>query len=464
MDPAAPALVARDRCVSYAALFAQADETAAWLRSRPGWGRDGVPRVGLTGAGGIDYVAHALGLLLAGACLVPVAPELTTEEQRELAARTALHGVLAPAGSRWLGVTEADLRWIPLDGGGAPGFPAAEFNALDPAFIRFSSGTTGDSKGVVLGHDSLHARLTAANRALGIGPHDRVLWMLPMAHHFAVSIMLYLHHGACTVIEESPAAADILAVAERERATVVYGAPFHISMLAADTGPAVWPTLRLAVSTAAALGGDAAGAFRRRFGRPVVQGLGIIEAGLPLLNRSDAGTCPTALGRPLPDFRAEVRGPDGSPLPRGACGELWISGPGMFDAYLSPWKPRADVCHDGWFATGDLVEQDADGLFHLRGRVKSVLNVGGMKVFPEEVEQILDRHPGVLRSRVTGIDHPWLGTLPQAEVVPGGGCDPADLVRALLARCRSVLSPHKVPARILVVSDIPLTASGKVKR
>jgi long-chain acyl-CoA synthetase len=106
---------------------------------------------------------------------------------------------------------------------------------------------------VVLSHRSLVERVEAANRGLAIGPADRVLWVLPMAHHFAVSIVLYLYFGATTVVETARLAAGMLDAAARSGATVLYGAPFHHALLAADPGGLRWPALRLAVSTAARL-------------------------------------------------------------------------------------------------------------------------------------------------------------------------------------------------------------------
>jgi len=282
-----------------------------------------------------------------------------------------------------------------------------------------------------------------------------------MAHHFAVSIVLYLYHGACTVVGGSHLAADVLALAEKEAATVIYGAPFHHALLAADAGGFRWPSLRLAVSTAAPLTRATAEAFHVRFGKPLVQGMGIIEVGLPLLNVAGALESPEAVGEPLPAFDVELRDDAGEPLGAGETGELWLKGPGMFDAYVSPWQPADRVRRDGWFATGDLAERDAAGRVFLRGRKKSVLNVGGMKVFPEEIEAVLDRHPSVKRSRVLGREHPVLGTLPVAEVIPANGeLSPAELK----AWCRKSLSAYKVPVTFKRVDAVPLTASGKVRR
>jgi len=352
------------------------------------------------------------------------------------------------------------VAWLGLD---APAFAhESEFQALDPAFIRFSSGTTGRSKGVVLGHKSLAARVAAANAALGIGPGDKVLWLLPMAHHFAVSIVLYLYHGACTVLAGSHLAESVLETARESRCTVMYGAPFHCAMLAADDRGGAWPDLRLAVSTAAPLPEETARAFASRFGKPLVQALGIIEVGLPLINTGGANDVPAAVGRPLPACDVELRDEEGRPVALGNTGELWIKGPGMFDAYFSPWQPADEILVDGWFATGDLAVTDAAGRVFIRGRKSNVINVGGMKVFPEEVEAVLLKHPAVAACRVIGESHPILGAAVAAEIVACGQQAPD--ARELAAWCRCSLASFKVPARFRHVEKLGVTASGKVRR
>ncbi len=462
--PEAIALEQGNRRVSYAELKAQAGILAAQLTSsfniEPGM------RIGVQFPSGLDYVPVALATLAAGACFVPVPDELAAREKADLLERTALEGLIVyeatpawlPANSETVGAIEAGglkaalIRLQPS----ALAFPVEAFEALNPAFIRFSSGTTGRSKGVVLSHESLLKRIRGANEGLRIGPGDRVLWVLPMAHHFAVSIILYLYHGATTIIEEQHLGEDLLRAVHQQKVTVMYGSPVHYRQLASAPSNLDWPALRLAVATAAALDQATADIFHARFGKPLVQGLGIIEVGLPLLNLDSASTSPEAIGKPQPAYQCQLKDE------HEGIGELCLKGPGMFDAYLDPWQPR-EVCldEDGFFATGDLARMDGEGRAFLCGRLKSVINVGGMKVFPEEVERVLDAHPKVARSLVEGRAHPLYGEVPVARYI---AADPSPTVAELRGHCREHLANYKIPLMFSAVPALPTTASGKLLR
>lgn len=463
-DPARPALFHSTGTQTYGELLARADAIAAKLGPLL---HGPAPRVALLCPNGPDYVALALGILRAGGCLVPLAGELAVPERAAQLALTAPQVMLAAGPDTWLpgpGVAEAiagtRFSWCAL--GITAAFPEDRLAALNPAFVRFSSGTTGDSKGVVLGHETLFARARSANRRLEITSADRVLWTLPMAHHFAVSIMLYLLEGAGTVLEDSHLAGDLLTTARAHGATVFYGSPFHLALLAAEDSGRAWPTLRLAVSTAFALPEATAIAFERRYGVWPAQGFGIIEAGLPLLNTDAARAKPLSVGRP-DDCALRLRDERGADVPPGEIGELWLRGPGMFDAYLAPWCERAAATDGGWFATGDLASQDERGHVFLRGRRKSVINFAGIKFFSEEVEAVLDTHPAVRESRVSGEPHERWGAVAVAEIVARDATEPPSAA-ALAKHCRERLAAYKVPARFRMVAELPRTASGKLRR
>ncbi len=435
-DRQAVALVCDGEEITYGALIERVGAAAVPIAASK------APRVALDCPNGIAHVVLALAIVRTGKCLVPLASELAAPERERIIRETGVGAIVDAAGTLREVPTAADV-----------GFEESVLTALNPAFIRFSSGTTGTSKGVVISHESLLARITAANRGLGITPEDRIVWILPMAHHFAVSIMLYLRAGATTLIVNSHLAEDVLTAGTRHGGTVLYGAPFHHALLAAEGSGRSWPRLRLAVSVAASLPLKTARAFDARYGLPLSQGLGIIEVGLPLLNLVSAREKPGSVGRPQPDFAAEVR----------PGGELYLRGPGMFDAYLRPWLRREDLLEGGWFRTGDLAEIDGDGDIHLLGRNHSVINVGGLKCFPEEIEAVLCEFPEVAAARTYGRENARFGAVPVAEIEVRDPAQPPK-ISELANHCRRRLAGYKVPVSFQVVERIARTASGKIKR
>jgi long-chain acyl-CoA synthetase len=459
--PEQPALCVDDgrggsRVVSAAELVAIFEAHAKRLRAEgvaPG------DPCGLLARQGRGFIELALGILASGACLVPI-----PEDHRG----AVLEAFLARARLRHI-VEEDDAGFL-LRRREPPRISAAEdaaFRAMHPAYLRFTSGTTSRRKGVILGHDAILARLAAANRGLCIGPGDRVLWLLPMAHHFVVSILLYLRYGACILLPASSLARPVLEFASREGATVCYASPNHIRLLASDLSSHGLPSLRLAVSTADGLRAEVARAFEQRFGRPVSQALGIIEVGLPVANLAAAAAKPEALGRPLPDFQVWLRGEDGKPLQGPTSpersGEICIRGPGMLDAYLDPWLTAREILEPDGFRTGDQGWFDADGDLYLVGRRANRISMAGMKFFAEEVEEVLDAHPALRASRVFAREHAHLGEIPVAEVVAADPLLPPD-PRALTAFCRERLPGYKIPREFRVVEEIARTVSGKLRR
>ncbi|MEI7774658.1 MAG: class I adenylate-forming enzyme family protein, partial [Verrucomicrobiota bacterium] len=224
------ALLGDNFSISYEDLISCADAIAERIKSLLSANWPSVPthRVGLFAPNSGDYVIVALGILRAKACFVPIASELAPLERSDQAFRTALHLLVSVGPKCWpenpMGTEQTgNIIWHWSILGALPSFCEQRFAALNPAFIRFSSGTTGESKGVVLGHASLHERIISANKRLKISAADRILWTLPMAHHFAVSIVLYLFEGATVILEDSHLATGILQNAVRNRATLIYG-------------------------------------------------------------------------------------------------------------------------------------------------------------------------------------------------------------------------------------------------
>ncbi len=459
-SPDSTAFISDHLSLSFGQLFQHVAELSSAFQKWSAFRHDSKIRIGVKAPNGLGYIFIALSVIEAGACFVPIPDELTPHEVDQLIKTTGLHGVVSQSHqvselALPLGLGFLELTLPPAI---REDFPEKEFAQLNPAFIRFSSGTTSHSKGVVLSHESLFSRILNANTGLQLQQGERVLWTLPMAHHFAVSIILYLYQGVTTVIENSHTPHHIYEAAKTHRANLLYGSPFHYAQLAQLKEAEPLKHLRLAVSTAGPLSQEVSKAFSKRYSIHLVNALGIIEVGLPVLNLEHSDDLPEAIGKPLSCFEWRTRNTD----PNG-CGELELRGAGMFDAYLSPWQTRAEVTSDGWFSTGDIVKEVLPNTLILMGRSKSVINVGGLKVFPEEVETVLNNHPLIKKSKVYAQKHPIIGTIPICDYIAEKSDQLPDQ-KALRDFCNQYLSHYKAPSFFKPVESIELTASGKIKR
>lgn len=331
-----------------------------------------------------------------------------------------------------------------------------------PAFIRFTSGTTGKSKGVIVSHRSVIERINAANNGLQLGSSDTVIWVLPMAYHFMVSVVLYVKFGTAIAVAKDFLAKNIIDITNRHKGTLLYASPLQIKLLASDAGNQQMPSVKKVISTSAAISTDVCRAFKERFHVDVSQAYGIIEIGLPILNYAKSAEHPEAVGYALPGYTVDILDDNNQPLPAGRVGHLAIKGPGMFDAYLLPPEPSKDVLKNGYFLTADYASKTEDGLIKIEGRSKSVINVSGLKVFPEEVEAVLETIPQVKQARICSCPHPLMGQIIEAELVlhDGTSVDTEDV----LTFCKKRLSAFKAPQRIKIVDSLPTTGSGKLQR
>jgi len=446
--PDKTALIEGDRAVSYVELVENTLALAAQLRKLQ---LSSACRVGICFPNSVNYVALTFALWRINAVVVPIPTECTEEELSSIATTMQLEAILSRNARSQSVSLGPDVFFTRL----TPALPP-DNHGLNLAFIRFTSGTTSARKGVALCHETIGDRVLAANQALRIGPADTVMWCLPMAHHFLVTIVLYLSQGATIVLARHVLSRPFLEAANRWQGTVLYAAPFHYSMLARDSSGAKLNSVRLAVSTTCSLPQEVAVSFQQRFGLPLSQALGVIELGLVCVNVDDSTARWDSVGRPLPKYAVNIRNPD-----EDGYGEVVVSGPGFFDAYTNPWTSRDDLMPDGWFNTGDIGRVDPQGYLYLAGRKTAVINLAGRKVFPEEIEAVLNRHPAVRESRAYGAAHPHLGEVVEAEVV----LRDATTTDTLRDFCRGHLSPDKVPSRFHVVQIIPkTTVTGKIRR
>jgi acyl-CoA synthetase (AMP-forming)/AMP-acid ligase II len=461
--PDRPALIDAEGVISYRDLYKQTELLKSTLINTglgPGMG------LGVLGRNSRFFVAAMFAGMGCGATVLPLSHQLKQAELDKILKDTCLHAVLDDQNSVYPlnGASETivfakqTLRYTWTDISRQQPITALS----DAAFIRYTSGTTGTSKGVVLSHRRILERIQNVQQAIKLTPNDAVLWVLPMAYHFLVTILLYLCSGAAIILCKDFLAQTLINDANQYNATLLYAAPMHFRLLAADQSGKQLQTLKYAISTSSAIPLAVAEAFKQRFKLPITQAYGIIEAGLPLLDSFSANSHPESVGYPIGDFEVALLDKRHQPVPEGEPGRLAIRGPGLFDAYLTPWQPAAEIITNGWFMTGDLARRCIDGRIIICGREKTMINVSGNKAFPEEIEAVLNDHPDIVASRVFGQPHPLMGEIVCAEIILVA--DAVLNIEAVLHFCRSRLSIYKVPQRLLPVDHIELTGSGKLQR
>ncbi|MGQ0827160.1 MAG: class I adenylate-forming enzyme family protein [Bacteroidota bacterium] len=332
----------------------------------------------------------------------------------------------------------------------------------DAAFMRFTSGTTGKAKGVIISHTSALERVDATNAVLQLSEKDRVIWVLPMAYHFVVSIILYIKYGVGIIINNNFLAESIIESINKYKGTFLYAAPMHIKLLTSFKPNIELSSLKKVISTTTGISADICNAFEKKYKLPVSQAYGIIEIGLPIINLKRSKEFPEAVGYALPAYDIAILDKEFNPLPGEQIGLLAIKGPGMFDGYLSPPAFKKEILKNGWFMTGDYAIRKNDGLIIIKGREKNVINVSGNKVFPDEIEEVVNTYKGIKNSKAFSKVHPLLGEVVGLEIEVEGNIQ-ID-TEALISYCRKFLSGFKLPQYITVVDKIEFTGSGKIKR
>lgn len=465
--PDHPAIIDQYGQMSYSELNNAVDQVALLLTDS---GIHNSQGIGVLGANSRDFVVMAFAVMRTGAVMMPVAPNLSEAELSDLILQSGLHAVcfnhsykLLEDQPQQINTQNLKTHWSIWFNKKADPNTAYCAHVKDAVFLRYTSGTTGTSKGVVLSHKSIEARTRIANEVLQLSEKDKVVWVLSMAFHFVVSIILYLRYGCTIIINNNFLATSILESAITHKATFLYASPMHIRMLTQDKSSAQLTEMKKVVSTSTGISAKECELFYERFHIPVMQAYGIIEIGLPLINHKNALQHPDSIGYAVPGMSVKILDDAGLELPAGSEGNLAISGPGMFDAYLSPPLSRDEILQHGYFYTGDLATRNEEGLFTVVGRIKSMINVGGNKVFPEEVEDVLLQFDGILSCRVSGYKHPLSGESVMAEIVLYKNAAQPDS-EVLYSFCKKHLSPYKVPQKFIFVNELPMTKSGKIKR
>lgn len=438
-----------------------------------------------------EAILSFLGALSAGTVFLPLDPNLPAAALNSLlqgARPTALFvsRVYLPL-LQGLGFLPEPSRIIVLEDGMAPKpAPCRDFSeheaflsrhlqlpevlAQDPAYLNLTSGTTGAPKAALTTHANIDANTRAAVETFGFTSDDVHLCMFPAFVHPHELFARPVYLGGSMVLLDTIQPKSIVRALHDYKVTTfmavasiyetlvrlpsIDGLDFSQLRVPESGGMHVTPTLRTA--------------FAERFGLPIHTVWGSTEAcGIALANRPVADdprvleAPPGSMGRPCPSYEAKIMHGDCKEAGVGEVGELWVRGPGVCkEYYLGKGETRPVQDSEGWFRTCDLVRKDEDGFFHFLARSSGMMKVGGIKVFPAEIEDVIRSHPHVDEVAVVKVDDALHGEVPKAFIVtrPGMPLAPADLRRW----CEGRLHRYKVPRLMEFVDQLPRTPGGKV--
>jgi long-chain acyl-CoA synthetase len=338
----------------------------------------------------------------------------------------------------------------------------------EPLVGQFSSGSTGRPKRL----DRTHGQCIAEAEsylALGLSAEDKILAAVPLFHTWGMGACIFgaAVSGATLVVLEDPHPFLLkrhraLELIENEAITVFPGVPFNYRLMADSPADANLSSLRLCFTAGMAMPRETFEAFGERFGVLVRQLYGSTETGMIAANLSDDPvTTFESVGTPVKGVTLEIVDDDGNAVPEGEVGEVTVASPSSTAGYGDLPELNAVAFRDGRFFTGDLGRIDENGMLYIEGRKKLLIETGGFKVDPIEVEAVINAHPGVSESVVVGVDTEVAGEQRvKAVVILDGECEE----RELIAFCRERLANFKVPQSVKFRDEIPKSPLGKVLR
>ncbi len=418
--------------------------------------------------------------LAAGAQVVPLNP-LYTERELELIFEDAEPQVLICDESRYSALLplanrrgiahvisvasdgKSLLRW----GGSKKDLPLPTLGKDDLAFVQYTGGTTGRSKGVMLTHGAISTNVSQREWVLPTSQGgERILCVMPLFHAYALSMGLFLsvYCAGTLVILPKYRPSELLKAIVDESVTIFPGSPtiFTGLMAHADFEMTDFSKLHTCYSGSAALPQAVLQKWEEATGTRIYEGYGQTESG-PILTFVPVGgkRCPGSVGVPVPQTEVELVDLESgiNVLGMGERGEIRARGPQIMSGYRNLEVETKLALRDGWLYTGDIGEFDSDGYLFIKGRKKEMVIVGGYNVYPREVDEVLLSHPAVLDAASVGVPDSYRGEVLKAFVTLKPGHQPA--AEDLIKHCAQNLAKYKVPVTISFLDSLPKTSVNK---
>jgi acyl-CoA synthetase (AMP-forming)/AMP-acid ligase II len=458
---------ASGRALTYAGLRRTA---RAWARCLD---RAGVPAgagVAVRLADPFEYATALVAILAAGRVVVPLDPAAPAAE---VARVLAVARPRAAVGDPGRGLPP-ELEVLRPPEGRELAAALEEPDGTDRAggaggIFLCTSGTTGTPKGILLRADQLAHVAAAVAGHHRLTPADRGYCCLPLFHVNAevVGLLATLAARACLVIDGKFSRRGFWPLIEQRRITWINAVPAIITVLAMDPPARPVPGhVRFVRSASAPLPPSTLRRFEDAFGIPIVETYGMTEAASMITaNPVDGPRKAGSVGRPAgTEVRVAERAGSGYvPCPAGTVGRVQIRGRGVIREYAQGGLAGA-IDAEGWLDTGDLGHLDQDGYLFLAGRSDDVINRGGEKIYPREIEDFLAAQPGVWSAAVVAARDEVLGERPVAYVVPAGPWPRRDMAETLREACEAALPRPKRPSAFYLVQELPLGPTGKIAR
>ncbi len=359
------------------------------------------------------------------------------------------------------GAKEADIALSEWMANASPKAQAVSMTSDDPAVILYTSGTTGFPKGAVLSHGNVVSNVRACVDVFKMQHEERILLFLPLFHNFGQNAAFNpcFEAGATLVLHRKFEIDSVLKSIIKNNVTTFYGVPTIYTLLYDKVSAKQMDSIHRYISAAAILPLEISRKWHDKFGVVINEGYGLTENSLACFNHFFKYK-PGSVGSPLSGVEMKIVDAEGNEVAPGKLGEITIRGSNVMLEYWNRPKETAEVIKDGWFHTGDIGKMDEDGYFYIVDRVKDMVNVGGLKVHPSEVENLIYQHPAVLEAAVYGIKDALMGEQVRASIV----LKPAQTLteEKMIAFCCQHLAPFKVPSTVEFVNSLPKSKTGKI--